>query len=326
MPPTIDTVTNLLKHELTKLFLFILASFIGAAALSPVLFAAGKDLVAQAASEDLSAPLEWLAEKCDRAEFSRYFNRALMAVALLLLYPLIRSLKQPNGKPQSRPLRERIKPQKEGYQDLFVGLILSAGFLTLLALLLGQLGWIVLDEPLKIAKSFKKAIIPAIIVSLLEEWLFRGVLFGVLLRRLRPLQAMIGLSLFFAAVHFLKPPEGVDIENGRAATAGFEMLGLIGLKFLTPASFFGVFLTLFAVGMILVNARQRTQQLWLSIGLHAGWIFSLKLMNGLCDDTGKAPEILYNDSITDGLLPLATLLLTGFFVHLYLKKNHPLSP
>lgn len=314
-------MARLFQHELVKLFIFILCSFLGAALVAPHLYAWGKDLAAEAAVSQLSAPMEWLANKCDRAKFSRYFNRGLMGSALLLLYPLIKSL-QSNGTPQVKaPLRQRINPGPQGRKDLLVGILFSAGFLTFLVGLLYLLGWVKTSDNFVFAKAFQKAIIPAIVVALLEEWLFRGVLYGVLMRRLNAVQTIIGLSLFFAAVHFLSPPKGIAIADPRSALAGFEMLGLIGQKFLAASSFFGVFLTLFVVGTTLAYTRYKTGKLWLAIGLHAGWVFSLKFTNKLTDPVGESQKLLYNDSLMDGVLPLITLLITGLCLSYYLRSR-----
>jgi uncharacterized protein len=319
-------VARLFQHELVKLFLFIFLSFVGASLLAPHLYAWGKDLAALHApfvEEPIfwDSPTIWLAEKCDSAKFPRYFKRALMGTAILLLYPLISSLKNEVTEKNKIPLSQRIKLGNQDWKDLGIGLLFSAGFLTLLVLTIYQLGWTQMADKIEIGKAIQKAIIPAIIVALIEEWLFRGVLYDILMRKLNTTQTIIGLSLFFASVHFLLPPKGITIADPRGALAGFEMLGLIGQKFLDPSSFFGVFLTLFVVGATLAYTRYKTGKLWMAIGLHAGWIFSLKLTNQLTDPTGEAPKLLFNGNITDGIFPLLTLLITGICLFFYLRSR-----
>ena len=138
-------------------------------------------------------------------------------------------------------------------------------------------------------------------------------------------KVIIGLSLFFAAVHFLKPPEGSDVSNGHDALAGFELLGLIGKKYLAPASFFGTFITLFAVGVVLAFARHRSGALWLSIGLHGGWIFCVKFFEGLFYNNSKAHPVLFGEKVTDGIIPLCFVILTGISVYYYLRPK-PIQP
>lgn len=321
---------RIFRHELTLLALFILINFVGAALLTPVIYEAGKELAANHATPERTAfsasPHVWLAKKCENAEFSRYFNRALLACALILLYPLIRCLRRPEQTQVKPPLLHRIKPHRQGWKDIAFGLMLSAGFLGLMTFLLIQLGYLAIEESIEWGRALRKAIIPAVIVSLLEEWLFRGALYNVLQRRLNTTLNILALSIFFAAVHFLKPPDGVDVSDPYHPLAGFEMIGLIGQKFLNPASFFGKFLTLVTVGIILAYSRYRTGTLWLAIGLHTGWIFSLKLVNRISDPTGQSSDLIFNDNITDGLLPLLTLILTGVCVALYLRTKPSLKP
>jgi membrane protease YdiL (CAAX protease family) len=319
-------VARLFQHELFKLFLFIICSFIGAALVAPYLYGWGRDLAASQGPfvDDpvfWDSPKIWLAEKCDSAKFSRYFNRGLMACAVLFLYPLIKSLRG-NGTQQVKPpLRKRIQPGAQGWRDMAIGVLFSAGFLTLLVGLLYLLGWVKTSGDFDFTKAFQKAIIPAVIVALLEEWLFRGVLYGVLMRKLNAVQTIIGLSIIFAAVHFLSPPKGIAVADPRSMMAGFEMLGLIGQKFLAASSFFGVFLTLFVVGATLAYTRYKTGKLWLAIGLHAGWVFSLKFTNKLTDSVESSQSLLYNDSLMDGILPLITLLITWLCLSLYLRPR-----
>jgi len=324
-------VKNFFNHELTKLLLYIILSFTLAAIISPHLYTAGKNLAASHAPlpKDpifLESPTIWLAEKCDSAKFTRYFKRALMASALLLLYPLILSLRKKGLKniPSTTP-GLRINPRAQGWKDIAFGITISASLLFLLATLLINLEWVKTDEPLKLAKAFRKAIFPAIFASIIEEWLFRGVLYDILNRRLSAAKTIITLSFIFAALHFLTPPDKSSVTDPSHSLAGFQMLSLIGQKFLNPTSFLGVFLTLFAVGLILAYARRRTGYLWLSIGLHTGWIFAFKAFNVLTDSTNKANPILFNQSINEGLLPLITLIITAIAVHLYLKPKNKLK-
>jgi membrane protease YdiL (CAAX protease family) len=319
-------VARLFQHELVKLFLFILCSFLGAAVLTPHLYAWGKDLAASQGPfiDDpvfWNSPKVWLAEKCDSAKFARYFNRGLMTCLLVFLYPLFKSLRSNETQQVKSPLRKRIQPGSQGWRDMAIGVLFSAGFLTLLVGLLYLLGWVKTSDDFNFAKAFQKAIIPAIIIALLEEWFFRGVLYGVLTRKLNAVQTIIGLSLFFAAVHFLSPPKGIAVADPRSMMAGFEMLGLIGQKFLAASSFFGVFLTLFVVGTTLAYTRYKTGKLWLAIGLHAGWVFSLKFTNKLTDPVGESQKLLYNNSLMDGVLPLVTLLITGLSLTFYLRSR-----
>lgn len=308
------------RNELTRLFLFVVICLVIAAIFTPYVYTWGKNLAAEGARGELSGTMEWLAEKCDRAKFSRYFNRVLMAAAIILLYPFIRLMRSDRQEIRT-PLLKRLNPQKQGWKDMGIGFMLAAGYMALFVIIAFSIGWIVMKGDAKISSIVLKATTPAIITSLLEEWLFRGVLFALLLRTLSVKQAIIGLSLFFAAVHFLKPPVGIEVSNGHNAMAGFELLGLIGQKYMNPGEFFGFFLTLFFVGVVLAYARHYSSALWLPIGLHSGWIFCLKFTDGLFYNTGVAHPALLGMQITVGLVPIVFVILTGFSVYYYLKPK-----
>lgn len=162
---------------------------------------------------------------------------------------------------------------------------------------------------------------PAIGASLLEEWLFRGLLLGFWLKFSKPLAACIGTSFFFAFVHFLQPPDGSIIATPQAPLAGFELLGKILLHFTNPQFFITDFAVLFVIGMILAMARVQTGTLWFSIGLHAGWIIAFKGFNLLYReiDTHAFHPWGVGGSLRSGLFPLLTLGLTAVICHFVLK-------
>jgi membrane protease YdiL (CAAX protease family) len=107
---------------------------------------------------------------------------------------------------------------------------------------------------------------------LLEEWLFRGMILGFLRKALVDWAAVVCTSGLFAIVHFLKPPP--DDVGPVDWLSGFRALPSCFEKFTDPALLAAGFTTLFAVGCVLGWGVLRTRALWLSIGLHAGWVFT----------------------------------------------------
>ncbi len=77
-----------LRSEAGAIIFWLIASLVCAAFLSPVLYGAGKNLAAAAELENYSGVIEWLAKACGRAKPDRFFSRALLLSALLLL-PLL---------------------------------------------------------------------------------------------------------------------------------------------------------------------------------------------------------------------------------------------
>ncbi len=82
----------------------------------------------------------------------------------------------------------------------------------------------------------------------------------------------------------------------------------------------GAFATLFLIGWILADARLRTKALWLSIGLHAGWIFGNGIFNRLAHRRILALPWLGRNLLI-GLVPLGVCLLTWGLVVLFLRPR-----
>jgi membrane protease YdiL (CAAX protease family) len=304
----------------------VVASLVVAGLMSPWIYQGGKYLGERALAGEVTGILKWLGDAAWRSEFPRFFNRALMLAALLLLPVLFRRIRVLRREAGSLPLIDSPTklPWKRRLMLGLAGFVIAAGMLWILGISLEFAGAF---EPRDSAPGFgkfvRKAVLPAVGASLLEEWLFRGLLLGLWLRFARPLAACVGCSLLFAFVHFLEPPDGVTLANPAAADAGFRLIGQILWNFTDPRFFTGDFLTLFVVGLILAFTKIRTGSLAFPIGLHAGWIIAFKGFNLLYDDTvGSALRPWgVGDSLRSGLLPLLTLALTGLLCHLVLRSS-----
>jgi membrane protease YdiL (CAAX protease family) len=310
-----------LKNELTRLFLFVVLCLIIAAILTPYFYTWGKDFSSGDTGDGVIGSVK---KSMARGDLARYYSRVLTGVAIILLYPFIRTLRSENAEVKP-PLSVRINPRWQGWKDMLMGFFYAMGYMGIFFLVVQQLGWVTVDTSASPGKALLKAITPAVGASLIEEWLFRGVLFALLMRSLSARATIIGLSFFFAVVHFLKPYHGSpEIVDGGAVGAGFQLLAQIGERFIHPEDFIGVFLTLFVVGVVLAYARHKTGYLWMSIGLHAGWVFTLKVYLALTDNTGIAHPVLYGSDIREGLVPLFFVCLTGVAVWLYLRSKKTL--
>jgi membrane protease YdiL (CAAX protease family) len=82
-------------------------------------------------------------------------------------------------------------------------------------------------------------------------------------------------NLFFAAIHFVKPTERIAIADV-TGWSGLRHLASSFSPLLEPVAVLPGLVGLFLIGAALSYALFWTNSLYLSIGLHAGWIFSLK--------------------------------------------------
>jgi membrane protease YdiL (CAAX protease family) len=203
------------------------------------------------------------------------------------------------------------------------GCIIAAGLLWGLGAILDAAGAYVPKQQAPAAgKLLSKALVPAVAVALVEEWLFRGVLLGLWLRFARPVTACAGTALVFAFLHFLNPPAGSVIADPAHVLAGFQLLGKILLHFTDPLFFLTDFASLLAAGLILAWARVRTGALWFSIGLHAGWIAAFKAFNLFYQEVSDSPLRPWGigENLRSGVLPLLTLGITAVICHFVLRR------
>jgi len=306
---------------------WITGTLLLAAALLPWVHIAGQDLAARAAAEELSGFMEWLGAAAGRGKYSRYFSRTLVFSALLLMPLLIwrlRSIQRPAAGADTTASLPATRSGLHPAWQAMVGFFLAGGLLWALGVMLvGAGAYTVSDNPPAAGKFLSKVLVPTVAASVIEEWLFRGLLLGTWLRIAKPAAACIGTSLVFAFVHFLEPPKGVVIAEPNAPLAGFELLGGILQNFADPRFFAAEFASLFAVGMILAWARIRTGRLWFSIGLHAGWIAAFKGFNLLHNLNVASPLHPWGigESLRSGLMPLVTLAVTAAACRPFLAKS-----
>jgi len=165
---------------------------------------------------------------------------------------------------------------------------------------------------------FGKMLLASITVPFIEETFFRGIILGLLLRAGRKYIAIFAVSVVFAAVHFLKAPERTsEIVTW---TSGFSSIAhaLDGIG--DPMTVASALATLFFIGLILADARVLTHSLWLSIGLHAGWIFGSGAFSRLArQQTLAFPWIGKNMLV--GIIPLGVAALTWVIMRIWVKYD-----
>lgn len=310
------------------MLLWVAASVLLGAAVVPWLFQWGKHLAVVVAADGTGGVPGWLGAACGRAGIGRFYNRSLLLCALLLVPALLRRMRALQRARAAAGEVLPVAPRRPWSQRWLLwagGTVIAGGLVWCLGLALARIGAFTgtgMDLP--IGKLLTKALLPALGVSVVEEWMFRGILLGLWLRVARPLQACVGSSLVFSVMHFLSPPPGHVIADPTSVFAGFELLGSALLHFTDPRFFVADFLTLFGVGLVLAGARVRTGSLWLSVGLHGGWVLAFKIYHFTHSrlPDGPVDPLLVGESLRSGLLPLAMLGLTAGLCHWLLGLWH----
>ena len=301
--------------------LWTILSLLGAAVFSPWLYMAGKSLAAHANANECSAFVEWLGAACDRAKLGRYFSRSLMLSALVLLPFLIKRVRRIGIEQGHGRIIELNKlGTKQATAQFILSAMIASGILWAFGMILVQAGAFIEDpNPVKSSRLLSKCLAPAIGVSFIEEWLFRGLVLGLWLRTHGPIKATIYSSLLFSFLHFLKPPGGVPDPD--SALAGFVLLWKVIAHFAKPEFFVGDFITLTVVGTILCWVTLRTRSLWFAIGLHAGWVFAYAAFN-LYYNYAHSPlhPWAVGLNLRSGVVPMFALILTAVLSHFVIRQ------
>ncbi|MEL6546029.1 MAG: CPBP family intramembrane glutamic endopeptidase, partial [Myxococcota bacterium] len=159
----------------------------------------------------------WLPRSLAKFDFTKYFNRSTLIVAIAGLYPFLRWV----GARRVADLE--IEPNPRRFRDLGAGVAIGVVGLWIVAALLLASGQVVFRDPFP-AHRFFEALGTAVAVSIIEEVFFRGALFGALRREMSWQRALAFLAPFFAIVHFLKPNPRAGKIADPGWLSGFELI------------------------------------------------------------------------------------------------------
>jgi membrane protease YdiL (CAAX protease family) len=314
---------SILRSEVLKVTVYLIGTFILGSLLAPPLFLGGKWIVAQGLLED--GPLHALNSALERSKFSRYFNRAMLLAAILMIYPTVRWIRAGLNDTDRPNSNNSLKPNPERWRQLALGF----GLALIPLLLMGWMYVIVGYYEARSAEDFawSKVAITALTAaagaSVLEELFFRWGLMGLILRTTRPFKALLFVTFVYALVHFLKPPGKLEMPDITWST-GFWMVGQIFAQFGNPVFIMAEFATLFTIGWILGYVRLKTSSLWMGIGLHAGWVFGLKVFSPITRKKMALADMLpwAGQDLKIGIIPMVVVMLTGIVVWLILQKRY----
>ena len=251
------------------------------------------------------APAEFLTQY----PFHRIFNRSVMIVALAGLWPLLRNL-------GVRSWSEVGYVRTGGWwKHVLIGFALGLSSLVIAVGISIVCGARSLDHDRSVGEmtgAVFRYILTGILVALIEETFFRGGLQGAFQRGMNVITAIILASAIYSVLHFLKPT-GVRIPVQEVNwNSGFMCLAGSVTRSFAERDVLISLLTLFLAGCVLGLAYAKTRALYLSIGLHAGWVFTNEFARWL--GAGKIIE----DVITWPVLALL-LVLIGWLCRTKLK-------
>lgn len=127
-----------------------------------------------------------------------------------------------------------------------------------------------------LAKIFLTGVGSGVAVALIEETVFRGAMHTAIERDSGPWVAALLTAPLFAVLHFfakVRIPEA-EIHWG----SGFDLLLRSFAPLTQPMSVADSFLAWLAVGLVLSLTRALTGNIAMAIGLHAGWVVLLRML------------------------------------------------
>ena len=283
----------------------------------------------------LSPPMFWAAKAVGRTldigflktlAFTSVYDRAALLVAILGLWPLLKSMAL---------RREEVlgaTPFSRGRKQMLLSFLIALALILVMSVTCLEFG------VFKMAKkpAWGSVLMPlasGFTVAFIEEILFRGAVLSVLIRSSGQRAGIFWTTLLFATVHFLKPPAHEAIAEADVTwSTGFWVITQLFHGFTSLDSIVPEFLLLFGVGLVLATVKRPTGGLWSGIGLHAGWVAGMKYFGQLCSTTSAlragafAPWMVENHcksivSATVGLVPLITVLLTGTIILLLHRRS-----
>jgi len=254
-------------------------------------------------------------------EFGKIVNKSTQVLLILSIFPTSYYLKINKAELGFAPLQIFLK-------QLLVGF--GLGFITLMPvfIVLYLLGVHVLDDTQIWSTSFvfKNLVISlllALLISLIEEPLFRGLLLVSLHKKLSAMSAIVISASYYAALHFINNNSHIEAQDLNIYS-GFTLVTEAFTKLLNPA-IFSAFLALLMVGIFLgVLRTQVKSSLGFCIGCHTCWVWQIK-MNKKLFNTDFNSEYHYLVSSYDGVIgPLVTVWLLmaiiSYFIVRHIKK------
>lgn len=234
--------------------------------------------------------------------FPRIFGRVQLGVALALVPVLLWYW-------QDNPKRfYDISRWKTGLSQGLIWLVVGLGMVVSVA---GLQAWLGVRKwgGVPGIDLWAGALATGCLVGVLEEFFFRGVLGLAWWRAMsqKPAALLLGVNaVLFAAVHFIRPLAGSQGGwlDGFAAWGRLELWS--GTVDLWRLAGLGV------AGLILARIVWNQGNLWVAMGLHAGWVAGVRCADGVFPEVSQATAGWWGPSLEAGPLPFLILLLLAF--------------
>ncbi|MCF7849369.1 MAG: CPBP family intramembrane metalloprotease [Kiritimatiellales bacterium] len=254
------------KKAASALLLIFLVAPVAGALVAPALY---RFLVSIAEAHADATFWQWLA---DKLIFHRVVSRCVMIAVLFALYPAFRL----SGIRNAAIIGLTGDRRKWKLMAMGAGLgIVSMLVFYIPGLLLHAFDWKPTDASFH--QQLGEILLSTggcLLIGVIEEIFFRGFLHNLLKRTLGCAVALLIGAAVYALIHFMKPSNPEQLETWYA---GLRMLPRLFDR--AGSSFVQQSLTLFGTGIVLTLLFEYTKSLYVSIGLHAGWVWVLMMFD-----------------------------------------------
>lgn len=162
------------------------------------------------------------------------------------------------------------------------------------------------------------ALLAGVLIGLLEEIVFRGLVFRMFYTAIGPLVSVLASSAFFAVLHFRASPTQLqsiapsDVGLSEGFLIAWETIAALVTQFdLTYLA------AIFLVGVLLHQTFLLKGNLWACAALHAGWVFTIKLVSSSFQTSELANRFTGSTRVADGYWVIIVLVI---FICLFAKR------
>lgn len=240
-------------------------------------------------------------------ELRKLISKTTQVLLLLSIYPAMRCL-------QIKASDLGFVPFKAFSKQMGMGIILGVVTLLPILLLSYALEITVINERVswdigKILLSLLVTLLLGVLISFLEEPMFRGILISAYRQRLGISAAILLSSFYYATLHFMKTSTVIPLAEAKL-TDSFALMFEAFQNVLNPINL-GAFWGLLMVGIFLAVMRTRLQlSLAWCIGCHAAWVWQIKMAHKVMK-MNMDSDLLYLVSPYDGVVgPMVAVWLT----------------
>jgi len=217
----------------------------------------------------------------------RVFSRLALVIAATGFWPFLK-LQGINNRYALGYSLDRRHFLQTFFRGLVIGVMIMAVHAMLLIMLGARVpvpGTIHLNDVLHALLS---GLLSGILVALIEESFFRGAMHYGMRRHSPMLTATITTALLYASVHFIHAP--VPAEGTVVGwQSGWEMLATMFHSYENFSDIADSYTALFTAGLFLSLVRERSGNIALCVGIHAGWVLTIKLVKEVTNTATDTP-------------------------------------